>query len=117
MNIGMILDKTFPPDPRVENEALTLIKAGFNVYLFCLKYKNEPSEEIINGIHIYRIKSNKVIYKLSALAYTVPFYTWWMQKRIKKFIINKKIDVIHVHDITIAQAVFNANKKKPLKII
>ena len=40
MRIGMILDKTFPPDPRVENEAVTLINHGFEVFLFCLKKYN-----------------------------------------------------------------------------
>ena len=38
MKIGMILDETFPPDPRVENEAVTLINAGHEVFLFCLTY-------------------------------------------------------------------------------
>ena len=45
----MILDAPFPPDPRVENEAVSLIKAGHEVFLFCLKYADEVSE-VINGI-------------------------------------------------------------------
>ncbi|WBX68148.1 hypothetical protein PG910_08500 [Tenacibaculum dicentrarchi] len=39
--IGMILDKTFPPDPRVENEAIELLKQGHQVFLFCLTYGNQ----------------------------------------------------------------------------
>jgi len=35
MRIGMILDKTFPPDPRVANEAVSLIEKGHEVFLFC----------------------------------------------------------------------------------
>ena len=31
MKIGMILDKEFPPDPRVENEALALVSKGIEV--------------------------------------------------------------------------------------
>ena len=33
----MILDAVFPPDPRVENEAISLINEGHHVFLFCLK--------------------------------------------------------------------------------
>ena len=105
----MILDAPFPPDPRVENEAVSLVKAGHQVFLFCLKYKDEKSSEIINGIHVKRYKSNKLEYKLSALVYTVPFYTFLMKKKIHQFIEETKIDAIHIHDIKIAQAVYSAN--------
>ncbi|MDC1375434.1 glycosyltransferase family 1 protein, partial [Polaribacter sp.] len=65
MNIGMILDSTFPPDPRVENEAISLVQNGFNVFLFCLKYADEPEYEVLNGIHVKRYPSNQIEYKLS----------------------------------------------------
>ena len=110
MRIGMILDKVFPPDPRVENEAIELIKAGHQVFLFCLKYDDAPDEETINGIQVVRYASNTLEYKLSALAYTIPAYTFLMQKKIKKFIADYKVEALHIHDIRIAQAVFNANK-------
>ena len=54
MRIGMILDKTFPPDPRVENEAISLIKAGHEVFLFCLKYNKNEGDAIIKGIRVKR---------------------------------------------------------------
>ena len=117
MKIGMILDATFPPDPRVENEAVSLINAGHQVFLFCLKYGDEKSIENINGIEIRRYKSNKLGYKLSALAYTVPCYTFLMQKKIDQFITETKIEALHIHDIRIAQAVFNANKKFNLPVV
>ncbi|MCF6222197.1 MAG: glycosyltransferase family 4 protein [Flavobacteriaceae bacterium] len=109
MRIGMILDKTFPPDPRVENEAIALIHAGHQVFLFCLKYKNEPENEIIHGIQLNRYLSNKIEYKLSALAYTLSIYTNLMCKKITHFIIKNKIETLHIHDIRIAEAVFKAN--------
>jgi len=117
MRIGMILDKTFPPDPRVENEAISLIEKGHDVCLFCLKYGNENDNEVIKGIQIKRYKSNKLIYKLSALVYTVPFYSLIMAKKISHFLNANKIDVIHIHDIQIAEAVLKANKKLKIKIV
>lgn len=117
MRIGMILDAPFPPDPRVENEAVSLIKAGHQVFLFCLKYNNEKSSEVINKIQIKRYNSNKLEYKLSALAYTVPCYTSLMSWKIEQFIKDTKVEALHIHDIRIAQAVFNINKKYNLPII
>jgi hypothetical protein len=111
MRIGMILDKNFPPDPRVENEAISLINKGHKVFLFCLKYNDEKDKEQIKGIQIRRYKSTKLIYKLSALVYTIPFYTQIMSKKISHFLNSNNIDAIHIHDIQIAAAVFKANKK------
>ena len=117
MRIGMILDAAFPPDPRVENEAVSLVKSGHQVYLFCLEYGDEKVSEIINGIQVKRYKSSKLEYKLSALVYTIPFYTFLMQKKIDQFITETKIEALHIHDIRIAQAVFNANKKFNLSVV
>jgi glycosyltransferase involved in cell wall biosynthesis len=40
-----------------------------------------------------------------------------MQQKIKQFIKETKIEALHIHDIRIAQAVFNANKKLNLPIV
>ena len=117
MRIGMILDKTFPPDPRVENEAMALIKSGHKVFLFCLKYDDKDGNEIVNGIQVKRYLSNKLEYKLSALAYTFSFYTNLMAKKIAHFLSENKIEAIHIHDMRIADAVFKANKKYDLPTV
>ena len=114
----MILDKTFPPDPRVENEALSLINGGHEVFLFCLKYNSqEADKETINNIYVYRYSSNKLEYKLSALVFTLPFYTFFMKKKILHFLVHNRIEAIHIHDIRIAEAVYKANTKLKLPTI
>lgn len=113
----MILDKTFPPDPRVENQAIELLKQGHEVLLFCLTYGNEKSEERINNIQVIRYLSNKIIYKLSALAYTIPLYSYLMKSKIVDFLDKNNIEVIHVHDMVVAEAVFWANKKSKLPVV
>ncbi len=117
MNIGMILDQPFPPDPRVENEAVTLIENGHNVFLFCLSYKRESLQEEINKIQLRRYFSSKWEYKLSALAYTFPWYSNRMSRKIQDFIDCNTIDVLHIHDMRIAGAVFRANMKFDLPIV
>jgi len=114
----MILDKTFPPDPRVENEAISLINGGHEVFLFCLKYKTQEEEkELLNNIWVCRYSSNKLEYKLSALVFTLPFYTMLMKKKILHFLITNKIEAIHIHDIRIADAVYKANEGTKLPTI
>lgn len=117
MRVGMILDKTFPPDPRVQNEAIELIKAGHEVFLFCLTYSNQSLSETVKGIQVIRYNSNKLEYKLSALSYTVSLYTFLMRKKIAHFLKKYKIQAIHIHDMVIADAALKANKTIKLPVV
>ncbi|MDB4297181.1 glycosyltransferase family 4 protein [Flavobacteriaceae bacterium] len=110
MHIGMILDKPFPPDPRVENEAVYLTKQGHQVTLFCLTYhKNHIGESDYKGFKVVRYLSNKWLYKFSALAYTLPMYRYGMGQLISEFIQAYKPAVLHVHDVQVMGAVEHAN--------
>jgi glycosyltransferase involved in cell wall biosynthesis len=118
MRIGMILDSDFPPDPRVENEALSLIEAGHEVFLFCLQFSPKLSnKENYNGIQVVRYTYSRIVYKLSALAYTIPLYHWFLKKDLASFISQNNIDTIHIHDIQVARVVFDVNKSFKKKII
>ena len=118
MRIAMFLDTDFPPDPRVENEATALIKNGHEVYLFSLSYKpGLMTKEQINDIKVWRFKAGKLIYKFSALAYTVPVYHWMIRRKIKSYIKAVQPDVLHIHDMPIAKAVFDVNKEFDLPTV
>ncbi len=117
MKIAMILDAPFPPDPRVENEAIALVQGGHEVFLFCLSYGEEKGFQEIHGINVHRFQSNTLEYKLSALAYTFPFYSILMQKKLNKFLKITQPGAIHIHDIRIAGAVFSVNKHFKLPVI
>ena len=55
MRIGMILDAEYPNDARISNECESLIKAGHEIFLFCLSYnKSFIRQEIINQINVRR---------------------------------------------------------------
>lgn len=118
MKIGFFLDQSFPPDSRVENEAYSLIKAGHEVHLYSLDYDNRgPAREEINGIQVHRYRAGKLIYKLSALAYTNGWFKRLISKSIKIFIKEVDPDVLHVHDMVIAESVMEVNDadyNKPL---
>ena len=117
MRIGMILDKEFPPDPRVQNEAMSLIQEGHDVFLFCLGNRNEHPEEVIDGIKVKRYATSNLMYKSSALAYDFPLYHWLIQKKVRHFLRINSIEVIHIHDLPVAGAVFNINKELNLPVI
>jgi glycosyltransferase involved in cell wall biosynthesis len=112
LRIGMILDTDFPPDSRVENEALSLIEAGFEVYLFSLSFEKTRKNENIRGINVVRYPASKITYKLSALAYSTPLYHQIVRKKISHFLRTNDIQVIHVHDMQIARGVWMANMNK-----
>jgi glycosyltransferase involved in cell wall biosynthesis len=116
--IGMFLDTDFPPDPRVENEAITLSEAGFEVHLLSLSYKKGlPAREIWQGIHVHRVRCSRLTYKLSALAHTFPFYRWSIQPAIEAFIREVQPHFLHVHDMVMAEAVRRANHAFHLPLV
>lgn len=107
----------YPPDPRVENEALELLKEGHEVYLFCLGYGTFVAEEVHKGIQVRRYSSNVLEYKLSALAYTLPLYTWLLARKIKVFVKETGVSALHIHDMRVAEAAFLANKRTALPTV
>lgn len=117
MRIGMILDKSFPPDPRVENEARLLMEDGHELYLFCLDFDGASNEEEIGGIHVRRYGSSNFEYRMSALAYTLPVYAWLLRGRIGRFLEENQIQAVHVHDMVVAEACLEANKRLKLPMI
>ncbi len=59
MNIGMILDNEFTGDMRVENEVISLSKAGYKVFVLCFNHGNKKAHEDFHGAHIIRIPLSK----------------------------------------------------------
>ncbi len=55
MKILMVLPESYPPDPRVEKEAKTLVKKGYDLHLLCLNLNNKPNYEIVEGVKVHRI--------------------------------------------------------------
>lgn len=96
----MVLDREFPPDERVEKEARSLIQAGYEVHLLCFTFGRLSAFGLIKNIHVHRLYLPRQIFKkTSALMLSVPFYSWFWKRHIRKFIADQRIDVLHVHDL------------------
>lgn len=117
MRIGMIMDAPFPPDTRVENEARALQEAGHEIFLFTIAYRGEELRSEHNGVTIFRMPAGRLLYKLSALVYTVPFFRWSVGPHLRRFIRSTGVEILHVHDMVIADAVFRENRRFGLPVI
>jgi glycosyltransferase involved in cell wall biosynthesis len=118
LRIGMVLDNRFPPDERVEKEAFSLIAAGFEVYLSCFTFGDQPAVENYRGINIRRVYMPQSIYKkLSALILTVPFYRWFWNRKMKQFVKQEKIDCLHIHDLPLCGVALKIRQKNNLPLI
>lgn len=118
IRVGMIFHGEYPPHPRIENQALNLIDNNVEVFLFCLTYNiNEEVEKKYKGINLVKVYYPRFVYQLSALAYTFPLYHWIVRNKIYQFIKKYKIEYLHVHNMVIAQTVFELNKKFKLPVV
>jgi glycosyltransferase involved in cell wall biosynthesis len=117
-NILMILDGEFPPDERVEKEAVSLIREGNNVTILCLNYGKQPQEEVYKGIHISRIKINKTFRnKLLGTFLVTPFYRLLWKREILKLNKTFKSDVFHVHDLPLSDVAAAIARKTGSRLV
>lgn len=108
MRIAMILDDPFPPDLRVEREAQALLSQGHEVHL--LNFNARAKEDRVfdhDGIKVTQVALGKLWYKLSAQAYTLPFYHMKLRGHLRAFL-SSGFDAVHIHDLKVARAVFDA---------
>lgn len=117
--IGMILEKTFPPDIRVEKEIRLLVKKGFKVFLLCqLRKKTKEKEAIREEFVIQRVdESNIFLRKIRTFKFFISFQDNLWKRELVKFVNNNKIDILHVHDLPLLGIAINIAKKNNIKII
>ncbi|MHA1381239.1 MAG: glycosyltransferase family 4 protein [Candidatus Helarchaeota archaeon] len=119
MNIGMILNKKFPPDIRVEKEARALVKGGFNVCLLCERKKGQPIRERLNGLKIHRGPniSGFIKRKVDFWLTHFTFINLFWRSYIRRFVIENDIDIIHIHDLLISNTVLKSIRDLNIPIV
>ena len=116
MKIGMILDSAYPDDARVTNECTELLKNKHEIHLFCLSFKKDfVKNEIINQINVHRYYCSKLTYKLSALANDISLYGNILKNKLNDFIKKSEVEILHIHDIQIAQAAISVSERFGIK--
>ena len=103
MKILMVLHHEFPSDVRVENEAISLIKAGYQVHVACCTRKNRPRKDFFRGMIIHRVPVSTLLYKACVAALTVPLYFKFWERFLEKVVNDNDIEALHIHDLPLAQ--------------
>ena len=115
----MILSKDFLTDPRVNNEATSLVASGHKVTVIMWDRHNIfESESIVNEIKVLRIQTKGFMRWLPSDIIRNPF--WWWKAYKKGLYIYKKnfrFDVVHCHDLDTLQAGVLLKKKLGCKLV
>ncbi|MEX0928961.1 MAG: glycosyltransferase family 4 protein [Balneolales bacterium] len=118
MHILMVLDLNFPTDTRVENEALSLIEAGFSVSVLTIAPDTRPPVETYRGITIYRAGISRTVRdKMRGLAGTVPLYSWYLRNKILSLYKQVRFDVLHMHDLYMVEGGLWAKEKLNIPVV
>lgn len=117
-HVLMVLDQDFPPDPRVENEALSLVEAGFEVTVLAIAPDERPAEEYYQGIRIIRDRLPKNMRnKMRGLAGTLPLYTWYLSWRIREVYKRYPFHALHTHDLYLFGGGLKAGKALGVSVV
>ena len=118
MKIGMVLDRPFPPDHRVEKEAKSLIANRHEVHLLSLHHGHMKTYEQIHGINVHRVYIPKKIFKkLSAAINVLPFYNWFWKRFIGKKVDALGIQVLHIHDLPLSKVAIKLRQKYKIPVV
>lgn len=115
----MLLSKEFTTDPRVNKEATSLAKNGYELsviswdrkHLFC-------SDETVNGISVFRIYNSFLMNLLYHDLFRNPL--WWChayKKGLELYRNGFDFDVVHCHDLDTLVAGVLLKKKLGVKLV
>jgi len=118
MNILMMLANSFTHDPRVYNEARSLIKAGHNVTVLGWdRKKANPPKDVKDGITVVRSYNTKF---MNLLPYDIfKLHLWWNKgyKDASELYKKNSFDIIHCHDFNTLPIGVKLKKKYGLPLI
>ena len=120
MKIGMILDRVFPPDIRVEKEARTLLKADHELYLLCMSAVEPTDNDIYEGIKLRRCNfhpKSSISKIFNSLIYRLTFKNYKQIAQFERFVDENSIDVLHVHDLPMIRSALIVGKKKGIPVV
>ena len=116
--ILMVLDHAYPPDVRVENEAKSLIEAGFEVSLLALAPDERPARDTHQGTTVLRAKlPKKVRNVMRGLVSTLPLMDIYLAHRIRKLYDVSPFDALHIHDLYLVGAGLRAGRELGVPVV
>jgi len=117
-HICMILDQGYPPDLRVENEARSLVEAGFEVTVLSIGPDSRPAEEMIEGVRVVRPRiPAQVRNKMRGLSGSIPFIEWYVLRQLKRIHRRFPINALHAHDLYLFGAALRSGKRLKVPVV
>ena len=115
----MLLNAPYPADIRVKKETGALLKAGYQIHLLCLRRKNEPYTETVEGIQVHRIDAGKNNYQLAFwdVVMSLTFVHPQFKSAAKALLKKEQIRLVHIHDLPLAGTALALKKELDLKVI
>lgn len=119
MKILMLLRGFFPPDIRVEKEARSLLKGGYEVFLLSANKGDMANEETVEGIKVIRKKlpqdfpGRAWIFFCFQVSFIHPFWKKALEDAVKQY----RVDAIHVHDLPLVSMGLKIARKFNLPLI
>ncbi|MDJ0840992.1 MAG: glycosyltransferase family 4 protein [Acidobacteriota bacterium] len=118
MNICMVLaGQDFPPDIRVEKEAVALLSGGHEVTVVCDSRKRPPGEDNWEDVRIIRLPMSTPHYKMQALITLISFAHPFWARNLDKVLAREDFDVLHVHDLPMAGPALALGRKHKLPVV
>ncbi len=117
MKILMVLEAEFPPDDRVEKEAVSLIQAGHELILACYTMENRSGLENYKGIKVYRRHISKLVYKSSVGSLKFPMYFNFWRKFLQEIYELESFEAIHIHDLPLMKVGLELKQKYKIPLI
>lgn len=119
MKILMVLETMFPPDERVEKEALSLMNSGHELHLLCPTFdKSEVKESEYKGIILHKVLITPFMFKkMKALCLQLPIYFNYWKIKVRRIMEKDHFDAIHIHDLPLAVVGLYARERFGVKWI
>ncbi len=116
--IGMVLDNPYTGDNRVMNEARYLSKNGFEVFVLALNFGEHAPIEDIDGVRVRRVPiPEKYKNYLFAFYHWLPLFNQFWKRHLDLFVRDFKIEVLHAHDLYMAESCAAIAKKHKLPLV
>ena len=100
MKVCMLAYTFYESDPRVRRYAEALAKRGDHVDIIALKRKDEASEEVLQGVRVFRIQK-RVVNERAQISYLFRLLLFFFRSMAfqAKLDLEFRYDLIHVHSV------------------
>jgi glycosyltransferase involved in cell wall biosynthesis len=117
VRIGMVLDKPYPPDIRVEKEARALLGAGFEVGLLAMSAGDNPQRETTSyGLYLFRTAVPRDSMWARQLKGFSLLKKGWLEP-LNRFVSEFRPDILHVHDFPMVKTVLRVAEPRGLPVV